>query len=91
MTENNGNAISGDVIEGKVIPAEPTPARLRLSNIKDCRRELAKVYADARCGAIQSPDATRLTYILIALSNMIKDSDLEERIKKLEELRDGND
>lgn len=65
------------------------PTRLRLSNIKDCRRELAKVYTEARRGVIPAQDATRLTYILIALSNMIKDADLEERISKLEEAQNG--
>lgn len=87
MSEKNGNANSDEVLEGQVIIANPT--RLRLGNIKDCRRELAKVYADARKGAIAAQDATRLTYILVAISNMIKDSDLEERISKLEEAQNG--
>lgn len=82
----NGNDKDQQPIEGEVIPFTPTPRKqVRLSSIKDCRRELAKVYADARQGKIPSPDATRLTYILVAISNMIKDHELEERVKKLEE------
>ena len=79
------------LIENKLIPANPTPAsgRLRLSTIKECRRELAKVYADTRHGIIFPQDGTRLTYILTALSNIIRDSELEERVKKLEELSNG--
>lgn len=79
-------------IEGTVIPVTPTPAseRLRLSTIKECRRELAKVYADTRRGIISTQDGTRLTYILIALSNIIRDTELEERVKRLEELGNGN-
>lgn len=90
MNKKNGNANSNEVLEGQVIVACPTPeARLRLSNIRDCRRELAKVYADARRGVIPSSEATRLTYILIGLSNMIRDSKLEERITALEKLNDN--
>lgn len=83
----NSNGNNQQLIEGELIPITPTPqgAKIRLSSVKDCRRELAKVYADARQGKIPSPDATRLTYILVAVSNMIKDHELEERVKKLEE------
>jgi len=82
----NGNDNGQQPIEGELIPATPTPKKqIRLSSIKDCRRELAKVYADARHGSVDTQDATRLTYILVAISNMIKDHELEERVKKLEE------
>ncbi len=82
----NGNDNDQQPIEGEVISASPTPRKqIRLSSIKDCRRELAKVYADARHGSVDPQDATRLAYILVAISNMVKDHELEERIKKLEE------
>lgn len=82
----NDNANEQQPIEGEVIPAPPTPKKqIRLASIKDCRRELAKVYVDARYGSTDPQDATRLTYVLIAISNMIKDHELEERVKKLEE------
>ena len=49
----NDNANEQQPIEGEVIPAPPTHRKqIRLSSIKDCRRELAKVYANARCGLI---------------------------------------
>lgn len=83
---NNGNDNDQQPIEGEVISASPTPRKqIRLSSIKDCRRELAKVYADARHGSVDPQNATRLAYILVAISNMVKDHELEERIKKLEE------
>lgn len=82
----NSNDNDQQPIEGQVIPFTPTPRKqVRLSSIKDCRRELAKVYADARHGSINPQNATRLTYILVAISNIIKDHELEERVKKLEE------
>ncbi len=86
----NDNDNNKQLIEGQVIVACPTPkARIGLSSIKECRRELAKVYAEARNGDIHPQDATRMTYILVAISNMIKDCELEERIKKLEDQSNG--
>lgn len=82
----NSNDNNQQPIEGELIPSTRTHrAQIRLSSIKDCRRELAKVYADARHGSIDPQNAARLTYILVAISNMIRNHELEERIKKLEE------
>jgi len=79
-SNNNGQAI-----EGKVIIADPTPCkRIRLNNIKEVRLELSRVYREARLGTLQTSEATRLVYMLISLGNMIKDSELEERITALE-------
>lgn len=73
-------------IEGEVILATPTPKKqIRLTSIKDCRRELTKVYIETRHGSIDPQNATRMTYVLVAISNMIKDHELEERVKRLEE------
>jgi len=72
-------------VEGELIPANPVRGRLRLGSIREVRRELQKVYEDAKNGRMSTQDAGRLTYILQALAGMIRDSDLEERIKKLEQ------
>lgn len=80
-----GNDNDQQLIEGEVISSTPTPRKqVRLSSMKDCRRELVKVYVDARFGSVDPQNATRLTYILVSISNMIKDHELEERVKKLE-------
>ena len=85
-SKNNEQAI-----EGKVIIADPTPCkRIRLNNIKEVRLGLSRVYREARLGTLQTSEATRLVYMLIALGNMIKDSELEERITALEKLNDSN-
>ena len=79
-----GNENALQVIPTKDI-STPTPrSRLRLGTVRDCRRELAKVYVDARRGAIEPSDATRLAYLLISLANLIRDSEMEERIEVLE-------
>jgi hypothetical protein len=89
----NGNENSDNLIEGQVIVANPTPRkskRLRLGNIREVRREIAAVYAEARRRVIPTQEATRLVYILVSLSNMIRDSELEERITALEKLNDNS-
>lgn len=80
---------SAKTIEGQLIIADPRPKseRIRLGNIKDVRYEIAKVYREARAGLMPTQEATRLVYMLISLGNMIRDSELEERIVKLEKLK----
>ena len=71
------------VIEGTIIPATHRPPRL--ANIKDCRREMSRLYCDARAGLIDTRDAARLTYMLGMIVATIRDNELEQRIEKLEE------
>jgi hypothetical protein len=40
------------------------PAKIDLSNLDDVRREMGKLYREARSGLIDTRDATRLAYIL---------------------------
>ncbi|MBY0578447.1 MAG: hypothetical protein K2P57_05310 [Burkholderiales bacterium] len=61
----------------------PTP-RLDLSSVDDCRKELARVYRDARHGNIDPADASRLAFILAQIAKLIEIGDLEMRIKTLE-------
>ena len=49
---------------------------------------MSTVYREARQGRMATQEATRLVYILVSIGNMIKDSDLEERISALEEQHD---
>jgi hypothetical protein len=85
MTKN-GDVNVPEVIEGNQLVLSPSPrSRLRLNSVRECRRELAKVYAEARNGEIETANATRLAYLLISLANMIRDGDMEDRIAALEE------
>jgi hypothetical protein len=84
MTQiGNRNAVTVLSPEGSTMT--PTPrTRLRLTSVNECRRELAKVYIAARKGKIPTGEATRLAYLLVSLSNMIRDNELEDRIAALE-------
>jgi len=73
------------VIDNDSKEIEATPPRTALTRLEHVRDELARVYRQARTGKIETQDATRLTYILVNLSKIIESSDLEERIRTLEE------
>ncbi len=68
------------------IPETPPPSpakasrRLRLHSVNDVKRELRRIYVEARNGTIKSADATKLAYLLNMLANLMVDSDLEERV-----------
>lgn len=78
------NANTVYVIEGELLSPVPTSAKIRLNTVRECRRELAKVYADAKAGVIATQDATRLCYLLTAIATMIRDGELEDRVRALE-------
>ena len=85
----NGNDNSNKVIAWPVLVANPTPrastARLRLSTVGECTREMARVYKLARNKQLDTQSATRLCYILSQLAAMIRDGSLEGRVEALEE------
>ena len=55
-----------------------------LRSVGDVRSEMARVYRAARMGRLDLGDAKSLTYILVSLGALIRDSDLEQRIAQLE-------
>lgn len=77
-----GNRKSVEVIQGQEI-IHPSP-RLRLNSVRDCRRELVKVYLQTRRGEIDTQTATRLAFLLQTLVAMIRDGEMEARIEALE-------
>lgn len=50
-----------------------------------CRMELGRLYRAARRGQIDTADAGRLANILKIMVGIMRDTDLEQRIAKLEE------
>ena len=73
------------VIDNDSKEIDVTPPRTALTKLEHVRDELARVYRHARTGKIKTSEGTRLTYMLVALSKIIESSDLEERIRTLEE------
>ena len=62
----------------------PLP-RTALTKLEHVRCELARVYRHTRSGKLETQEATRLTYILNTLAKIIEASELEERVRQLEE------
>lgn len=77
------------VHEGQLLRAIPTP-QLKLATIEDCRREMARVYRDARTATTDTADASRLVYMLTSIAKMIEIGQLEQRITQLEVKQNGN-
>lgn len=68
---------------------DPPARRLRLplATADDVRRELARLYREARTGRVEVPDASRLANVLQILARCIETGDLEKRLIALEEKR----
>ena len=66
----------------------PTPrapvAKIDLHTLDDVRREMGKLYREARNGQIDTRDATRLAYILGEMVKLFAVRELEARVKVLE-------
>ena len=73
-----------DALTGEVLDADPTPPQIKLGSIAEVRREMARVYRDARGKQIDTADASRLSYILVSIGKMIELDELEKRISQLE-------
>ena len=81
---NNEN--SGLVIDEKGKLVKPPNQRpISLTTALDVRRELQRVYTDARRGNIATADATRLAYILNIMKQTIETTELEARLMALEQ------
>ena len=77
-------------IDGKTGRVEPLPPargkryRCELDTLADVRREMAKVYREARSGLLDVQDASKFTWMLSSIGKVIEGSDLEKRIEALE-------
>ena len=60
----------------------------RLDILPHCRREVARLYAEARQGRLDAQTASRLANIVALAARMIEGAELEERIAKLERQED---
>ncbi len=80
-----------DAATGQIETLPPTRGRryrCQLDSLCDVRREMAKVYREARSGLLDVQDASKFTWMLSSIGKVIETSDLEARIAKLEEYRD---
>jgi len=69
-------------------PQPPSRLRLRLKTAQDVRSEMARLYRSGKSGERDVADVSRLANVLGLLGRLIETSDLEARLKKLEEVDD---
>ena len=65
-------------------PPPPLPKVVRLDTLQSVRKELAKVYRDARQKRIDTVAASRLGFLLVSLAKLIEQSEIERRVETLE-------
>lgn len=71
-------------IDTRPPPQKKQRVRIRLDNACDVRRELARLYRQARMNEVDVVDASRLANILSLLLRAIETSALEQRVEALE-------
>jgi hypothetical protein len=60
------------------------PQSIPLTRLEHCRGEMAAVYRLMRSGKMEPHHGTKLVFVLAAIAKLIVESDLEQRIEKLE-------
>jgi hypothetical protein len=76
------DGISGEV---ETIPTpKGTRYRCKLDTLADVKREMARIYREARTELIDTQTASKQVWILQSIGKVIEGSDLEKRIEQLE-------
>lgn len=90
-TENGSQHSPQNGVVPYVAEGHPPPAkerRIRLTTIGEIRKEMAKVYREARNGQIDTVQAGRFTYMLREIAVLIRDHQIEARLEALEKGRE---
>lgn len=72
--------------------ASPTPVRLvsdrqiDLADLRSVRRELCRVYRDARSGRLATADASKLAFVLFTIGRLLEAETFEQRLDQLEQM-----
>ncbi len=83
----NKHPVEIDGITGEIETLSPQKGqryRCKLDTMQDVKREMAKVYREARSGMLDVADGSKLVYMLGTIGKVIEGSDLEQRVEVLE-------
>ena len=69
---------------GKVVPL-PINDRIDLANLTDIRREMNKVYRDARRNKIDPADGSKFIFMLNAIGKIYELEVIEKKIERIDE------
>lgn len=91
ITRRSIKSTTSPALDGELLPPTPRRSRavlavprIRLSTAADIRRELARLYREARAKRLDPQDATRMAYLLDVLRKAIETDVLRTRIEALE-------
>lgn len=76
------------IIIKKGVNSNPQPlleTNIKVTNLKSAKRLLSKLISKFISGGIINQDAKDLAYLVSIYVSVVKDAEIEERIKKLEE------
>jgi hypothetical protein len=79
-----GHSRNEETFAGSGLGEDPPLRRARLDTMARVRRELARVYREARAGRLDVADASKLANILQIMGRMIETSEVEARLDALE-------
>lgn len=58
---------------------------IRISSVRDARRLLARLIREFQTGRVEDRWAKTLTYLVVSYVSVTRDSEIEERLQRLEE------
>ena len=86
MSNENGVIIDGVTGDVETLPLQRGKRyRCELDTANDVKKELSKLYREARSGLVATGDATKLGWLLGEIRKTIETSDIEQRIEQLEQ------
>lgn len=74
-------------VAGEFIPS--TPTKINLANPEDIRREMSRVYREARAKTLDPGDAARFIYMLSQIAKAYELGIIEHRLQLLEDHQRG--
>lgn len=91
-TDKRGSEqVDAQTIDGATGKVEPTPGafgkdgrRIDLSNLRDVRIELARLYRQMDAEQITSADGSRRAFVLKTIHDVIVSAEIEKRVDELE-------
>ncbi|HEV7611423.1 MAG TPA: hypothetical protein VGO37_06080 [Steroidobacteraceae bacterium] len=72
-------------------PPKAPPRHPVLASATDVKRELGKIYRQSKFGLMPLETACKLTYMLTSIVKIIDSSDIERRLKALEQEEDRHE
>ena len=80
-------SLGQEYLPGPKLVRLPTRRGPELASLTDVRKEMSKVYREARSGKLRSDEASRFTFMLASIGKVLEVCELERRLEHLEASR----